>query len=335
MRKVIIFGNGLGRSLNNDYFNLQSALQTAWDDPEVLSNEQKQLIWQCLPDEVLEGTSISAPSSEEELDRLQRVLAACDEIAKCELPGGPGWLNDHGKAFPFAIRSYIHRAACYFHQSPDVLPKAFVEPLISHVSNARSHIATLNYDELLYRAFISTDVFSGYSCMIDGFVPDFANENLIRHKPSTQSFYLHLHGSPLYYLATNGSLQKSALSHLPAIQGHSSTHLVLTEVKHKVSVINASPILRSYWQRLDEAMTEASGLILFGYGGGDIHLNQMITRHFSNKQIEIVERRHDEYSTVEGETARFRFWTDKIGSTPVCHWHQNILDHTNWDWIRT
>lgn len=243
MRKLAIFGNGLGRSIDNDYYDLGKALQAAWDNPAALDNTQKQLIWQCLPPDLFEDDQLRAPKSETELDTLQRVLAACDEISKHEYDGGQSWLSESGKKFPFAIRSYIHCAASYFHQSPHFLPQAFVEPLVSWVLASRSHIATLNYDELLYRAFIGTDAFRGYNCLLDGFVPDFHTSHLDRYVPSRQSFYLHLHGSPLYYSDSTGGLRKAALSALPHIEGHSSTHLVLTEVKHKMTVIGSSPIL--------------------------------------------------------------------------------------------
>lgn len=333
MRKLIVFGNGLGRALDNGYFDLEVALQAAWDDPTVLDENQKQLIWQCLPEDVVETNELSAPKKEDELDRLQRVLAACDEISKCELRGGADWLNEHGKKFPFAIRSYVHRAACYFHQGDHVLQDEFTVPLIEFIEKTRSHIATLNYDELLYRAFIGTNVFHGYSCLLDGFVPHFDPDHLARYQPGSQSFYLHLHGSPLYHSLTDGSLHKSSLSALPQIQGHSSTHLVLTEVNHKIAVINSSLILRTYWSRLQTAMEEASSIVLFGYGGGDTHLNDMIQSNFVDKQIEVVERQHPEYLADHGKSERFDFWSKRLGKTPTgIFWYDNILSHTNWDW---
>lgn len=131
MRKLVVFGNGLGRAIDNDYFDLEKALQTAWDNPTALDDKQRQLIWQCLPSDLLEEEKLRAPGSEAELDTLQRVLAACDEISKHEYDGGESWLSENGKKFPFAIRSYIHCAASYFHQSPHYLPQAFVDPMIT------------------------------------------------------------------------------------------------------------------------------------------------------------------------------------------------------------
>jgi hypothetical protein len=208
MRKLLIFGNGLGRSLDGNFFSLENALQAAWDDKSLLDESQKALIRQCLPDEVLEDDPAVAPKSEDQLDRLQMVLAACDEIRKHEFEGGTSWLTEIGKKFPSAIRSYIHGTACHFHTGPYVLPDNFAKPLQAHVLEHRSHIATLNYDELLYRSFIGTEVFSGYSCSIDGFNREFDPDNLRRTRPSSQAFYLHLHGSPLFVSTSDGRLVK-------------------------------------------------------------------------------------------------------------------------------
>jgi hypothetical protein len=335
MRKLLIFGNGLGRSLDNDFFNLEGALQKAWEEPLVLDENQKRLIRICLPDGVIEDDPILAPKREEELDRLQLVLAACDEISKFEVLGGPSWLSDDGKKFPSAIRSYIHRAASYFHEGGFTLPEGFVGPLARHILDSRSHVATLNYDGLLYRAFVNTPVFKGFSCCIDGFVRKFDPGYLRRDRPHQQSYYLHLHGSPLYITDADGQIVKKSMGDILAIRGYSSSHLVLTHVKHKEKVIAASPVLREYWARLLEAMNECDGVVLFGYGGGDLHLNRLITECFREKQIEVVERKKPEYDLEDGKNARFSYWAELLGKSPWIWWHENILDHQSWDWEQT
>ncbi len=334
MRKLLLFGNGIGRALDPVYFDLGRALRTAWDDPVVLNDEQKQLIWQCLPADVIEENEFVAPQSEDQLGQLQRVLAACDEIQKCEIRGGADWLNSNGKAFPFAIRSFIHRAASYFHEGDHILPATFISPLRSFLLQTRSHVVTLNYDELLYRSFIGTELFNGFQCMLDGFVGAFSTDNLSRFRPSQQSYYLHLHGSPLYYSSVHGTLHKSGLKALPELHGYSSTHLVLTDVKYKRSVIGASEILRTYWEVLERAMSESQGVILVGYGGDDTHLNELIRKHFTDKQIEVVERAHDKYSIEPTRSQRFDFWRLRLGKAPSIFWHENILNHQNWNYVK-
>lgn len=334
MRKLLLFGNGLGRSLDNDYFSLARALQHAWDSPDALSDAQKLLINKCLPGDLIESSLSIAPKSEAELDRLQVVLACCDEIRKYEASNGPSWLTAEGRQFPEAIRSYIHHAASYFHESPCALPSSFSGPLKSFILSSRSHVATLNYDELLYRAFVNTDIFRRFECLIDGFVPDFNKANLERNYPQRQAFYLHLHGSPLYYSApADGSLLKGSMSSIRRLKGHSSTHLVLTHVKHKATVINASPILKEYWSRLEEAMKEVEGIVIFGYGGGDDHLNDLIREYFLGKQVEVVERVYAPDIPGNPGYSRYAFWEERIGISPLIWSLENILSHSWWDYV--
>jgi|GEM_PF-568196 len=336
MRKLLIFGNGLGRALDNDFFNLEVALHSAWNNPQILNDTQKELILRCLPANLIEDEVPAAPKSEIELDRLQRVLASCDEIAKHETEDGASWLTDEGKAFPIAIRSYLHAAASHFHTGTHTLPATFVDPLIEWVHNTRSHVATLNYDELLYRSFVGTSLFNGYSCLIDGFVPNFDPSNLDRKSPLSQSYYLHLHGSPLYFNSVTGSLHKASMSGVHQLQGYSSSHVVLTHVQHKTSVIAASPILREYWKRLEVAMEEAEALVLVGYSGDDVHLNLLISKYFRSKQVEVVERVHPHYLTEGGKSARLTSWKTKLSvGSVVAFWCDNILEHTNWSWKKS
>lgn len=50
------------------------------------------------------------------------------------------------------------------------LPDEFVRPLIAFIQDTRSHVATLNYDALLYRPMISEEILRGYNGeLVDGF----------------------------------------------------------------------------------------------------------------------------------------------------------------------
>ena len=267
-RKVIIFGNGLGRSLNPEKYDLGVALNKVWNEGGLLSDEEKQLIHQCLPNSLFEESIDSPPQKEDDLDSLQRIVKACDEILSYQKCSGPESLTQHGKQFPTAIRRYIHGVACSFYEGDDKLPSYFVKLLIAHILNSRSHVATLNYDELLYRSFVKTDIFSGYSCPVDGFISGvFSDTNLRRSRRDCQSYYLHLHGSPLYLTDNKGYARKFPLRQVSSLKGTSSLHLVLTHIAHKKDVISASEILASYWNRLAEAMDDVDCVLLFGYGG--------------------------------------------------------------------
>ncbi|MEX0329605.1 MAG: hypothetical protein AB3N07_12850 [Ruegeria sp.] len=325
MRDLIVFGNGLGRSLDQDYFLLDRGLQEAWEDDEILDATGRELIARCISkDELLEGNEDTEwPTGENQLGELQHVVSACDVILNFERDGGDGWLTEHGKSFPGAIRSFIHRTACYYHFFEDSLPKQFVASLTDHILKSRSHIATLNYDDLLYREFIGTKVFSGFNCMIDGFSGAFSENNLERMRPARQCYYLHLHGSPLFVTKSNGKIIKKSLSSIFHIAGHQSVHLVLTHIKFKPSIIEASPVLSAYWSKLKEAVSEVDRITILGYGGGDTHLNREIRN--SKKPVRIVERQ-----TTKPIKKSKSQWTELLGSKPEIIRVPSILEFTDW-----
>lgn len=337
-RKLLLFGNGLGRCLNLQKYDLAAALQSAWQDPQILNAHEKSLIQQCLPTDVIEPIGDQPPSSEDELDALQRVVMACDEILKYQRADGADWLTKHGLSFPAAIRRFIHGAACYFHEGSDILPKSFLDPLITHITNKKSHVATLNYDELLYRSFVGTDVFKGYSCLFDGFTHGtFSSNNLDRFSPLTQGYYLHLHGSPLYLTDPQGAVRKYAMGDIGLIKGTSSIHLVLAHINHKLNIIRSSEVLTEYWKRLEEAMLEVNEVTLVGYGGGDIHLNELVNKHFKGptKQCLIVQYLH--HDTPEHRKEKFSYWRSKLGRDVrfAVFFRSNILDFDQWDYVHT
>ena len=336
MRKLIIFGNGIGRSLNNNFFMLERGLREAWYDETILKHEDRELINICRNPSGLVEEFSGPPEHEDELDDLQRVVAACDVISiydkKTE---AEAWLSNKGRRFPYVIRSFIHKAASSYCNGPHALPAEFRDSLLEYFNRHRCHIATLNYDDLLYQAFAGTTAFDGYNGLIDGFWKTrggFDPSNLNRFKKQQQSFYLHLHGSPLYYDLQNGETHKAQLSEVRKFEGHSSTHIVLTHIEHKRSVINASPVLSEYWKRLVEALEEVSGVILFGYSGGDTHLNELLRLHASHCQIEVIERSDEAYRTASGSKERIEYWRGRVGKEPAIVWLDDILKHRNWAW---
>lgn len=325
-KELIIFGNGLGRAIDNDFFCLDRALNVAWNDPDVLTEKQRELILRCLPTEVVEADG--APTSEDHLENLQRTLAACDLINELEDETSEGWLTEHGREFPAAIRSYLHRTACEFHMGNHMLPEDFAQELRAFVIKTKSHIATLNYDKLLYSAFVNTKVFDGYNCLIDGFISGtFSPGNMHRKTKSRTSYYLHLHGSPLYYDDNNGETHKAATAEVELIAGDRSGHIVLTNVKYKTAVIMASPLLLHYWKMFEQALDEARRITLFGYSGFDEHLNRKISISVSEKPKPI---RVIEYAGPESDAERESFWRVKVGEVQLLR-HKNILRFTEWD----
>ena len=342
MRSVILFGNGLGRALDNEYFSLARALNDSWYEPKVLNDAQRGLIKQCLPKSGNDGGRLDPPSSEDELAILQKIQFSCDEIQRYEKSDNYRWLTEHGREFPVAIRRYVHATACQFHRSAPILENSFVQPLVNHIAATRSHVVTLNYDALIYNALIrsksevGTKIFDGYSCLFDGFNNNtFINSNLNRGSPNTQAYYLHLHGSPLFYTDDKAVIRKRGQFKLAEYTGLSTGHIVLSHSKYKSALIASSVLLSSYWERLKEIMSETRSIILFGYGGADDHLNQMIASKYGNSQdqVIIVQRRDPEKEDNLDQRDAEDSWHDLL---PGCKIHvlreTNILTFKNWNY---
>lgn len=281
MRSTLIFGNGLGMALNPDYFSLKSGLEHVWRNGDISSPEYKDYIIS-----TLEGvTRHIAPSSEDQLDKLQLAIVATEFLKNIEV-NQVEWITPEARKFPEMFRRYIHGVAHYFHKSKCVLPEFFVKELTEHIELTKSHIVTLNYDNLLYDSLIRKKVLKGYSgCFIDGFLASgFKPENLVRRSPSELGWYLHLHGSPLFI--DNKKVTDIGREYL---RPDSRCHIVLTHFRHKKSVINSSNILSEYWLKFEIAMDESDCIMLFGYSGCDDHLNDLVHSRSNEKLIRIVE----------------------------------------------
>lgn len=333
VKSLFIFGNGLGRAISNHYFSLERVLRDAWDDDDVLSERQKHLIRSCLPHDVLEGEDI-APTSEPDLENLQRVLSACDTIRQFEdqIAGTDGnWLNEHGMEFPTAIRRYLHNAACRFNQPvlgvDRALPNKFQKKLRGFIMHKGGHIATLNYDDLLYECFTDTDVFKKHR-LRDGFFN--RKFNFAAHetwyKGKNEGWFLHLHGSPLF-MGPSDQPEKITRAELDEKIGHDSTHLVLTSVQHKRAAIQSSEILKTYWDKLQQIIPESTNVVLFGYGGLDVHLNEQLRHLHHEADLRIVE-----YDDGADLADREKFWRAATGRKNLGLIRmQNILNFDLWD----
>lgn len=330
VRQTIVFGNGLGRAIDNSFFSLEAALRSAWDEEELLTLRQKELIRACLPIDVIDDEG--APTSEDELEDLQRIVSACDEIANVERKMGEqegAWLSPVGAEFPTAIRIYLHRAASYFldreHLRQSELPDEFSVALRRHIMDNGANIVTLNYDDLLYGCFTDTSVFQHHR-LRDGFFHGRfdieTHRRLMKRDVKREGWFLHLHGSPLF-LTTDQGPQKLTRPQLRNYGGIDSTHLVLTNVKYKASMIDASEILSEYWKCFAACCAQSEDILILGYGGGDSHLNREIATAPAGCRIRIVQRTCEERD-LESLT---RYWSERFSDRPldivVC---ESILD---------
>lgn len=302
-------------------YSLQNALSDVWRTDELLSSEFKRLILSCLPEENDEN----CPSSESELDVLQLALNSCDFLSS--IPAQEvHWLSEHGASFPSAVRKFLHQVASQFHDTGHELPDTFVEPLVSFINDTNSHVATLNYDNLLYSALTSHHLCSGYNgALVDGFYrAGFDSENLDRRFGRNFGYYMHLHGSPLY-VERAGNTVKLRQADSGSLRDLIGNHIVLTHVKHKPVVIGSSEVLSAYWRKLYDALNESGEVYLLGYSGEDDHLNQTLVNS------KIVDVKIVEWEGCGDISDRLSYWSERLPRMNVSISHyDSILEFTAW-----
>jgi len=315
-RSTIILGNGLGMSLDPDYFSIETAMEKVWNDPSYLTTTEKDLISSCLVEK-------NCPNGEDDLDVLHRVVVACEYLAVVVV-GKNHWLSIHGQQFPKAIRQYLTGVAWYFHKYDLTINGNFIKSLSGYICKSKSHLATLNYDNLLYQELIERDVLKGFDgALVDGFCKNGFNEKNLKRKYGNEfGYYMHLHGSPLF-INENECIIKQCQGKSKKIP---TSHLVLTHVEHKPSVIDNSYLLKTYWLFLRKAIRESKKILLFGYSGQDTHLNRLIKDSSSNKKIGIVE-----WSGSGEKNKRVEFWENEFGENVELNHLSNILDFSAWE----
>lgn len=317
-RALIVFGNGLGMAVDPRYFQLREGLASAWNATDTFTESHKQMIASAIPG----VDDDNYPEQEDQLDTLQMALVASNFLRSLERDDVQ-WLSDGSRELPVAVRRFVHAVAVYFHASNQQLPLNFADALGTFIKETKSHVAVLNYDNLLYDALYAQGVLKGfYGSLIDGFLKDgFDTDNLDRFHPSRLGWYLHLHGSPLF--VGNKKVMRDARDFLDPTH---ESHIVLTHVKHKPSIINSSPILSEYWNRLNRALDEATCVILVGYSGEDLHLNEKIITAAPGKSIHVVE-----WAGAGDEKTRSAYWQNRFRGHKVNLVRvENILDFRDW-----
>lgn len=301
-RKLLIFGNGLGMAVDHQHFSLARALESVWECPGVLTLQQKELISRCT-------NHNGPPEGEHVLGLLHVAVTSCEALER--IGGGRvHWLSNEGQKFPVMTARYIHKVATDLHNFNGELPEGFVEPLVEFVKKTKSHVATLNYDKLLYSAFIDHDIFNGYSgYLVDGMTLNqgFHEDNLERLYGRDFGYYLHLHGSPLF-INRNGKIIKLSREDLNIDTDKIGRHIVLTHVKHKPKIIAASEALSAYWNYLQFSISEVEEVVVIGCSGLDEHLNSLLRPYLNNIGVRVVE-----WEGVGDQRERETYWEEKLG----------------------
>lgn len=323
--KTVLIGNGLGRSIDDDYFSLSTGVKKAWEN---LNKKERNEIRSLL------RSSHELPSSEEEIQALHEILEPLEQL----ITRAPdNWLSGTARQYPALLNRFITSVALSFFKFQVPEKHAYgswLDHFTSFVRNESVHVATLNYDTLLYGHFIDPEVkiCDGYNGrLIDGFWSDgFKPENLVRHDGKKHlGFYLHLHGSPLFCESGEQKLLKVQLVN-PGVDLNLKRHLILAHPIFKQALIAESKLLYSYFEKFWEGLLESSELVIFGYGGRDPHVNEVIKRwvhqvpggRFSRPTIKVIERREDG-STKERE----EYWRSRLFTGRKCNVRLEILQY--------
>lgn len=326
---TFIFGNGIGRAID-PYFELHRGIEDVWNEggDRKLPKDVKKSIIKCLSEN--DGIKPKIPTSEEELITLHEVTSLCRRLRDLE-PDDPKWLTEKFRNLPEAIDEFIAKVAFYFHCYDSALLPAeylnFVSGLSQYIRERPSHLATLNYDNLLYQPLIENGILEGYNGhLIDGFhFSGFNSKNLVRvgRNKKRLGWYLHLHGSPLFYLDRNGKTKKYSQASLENSFNPLSSkkrHVVLCHIKDKPQVIADSRLLQSYWRYFSKALKQSNVIYVFGYGGADEHLNKEISSWIELQKeqenefiIKIVEWKNPSMTFVD----RKKFWAEKFSTEEI------------------
>lgn len=318
--------------VSSDAYNLASVMNDVWDD-DFNDPTMRRLVAACLPN------GSKRPTSEDQLATLQDAVSACEVLLGVRGSSGDHWLSDEGRAFPEAVHEFTYLVARRMYLAKHrygatagqtcVLPDEFVQRLLDEIRTSESHVATLNYDGLLSRSLGECGMLGGSSpALLDGFSDKkFHRNNLFRAR-GHGSWYLHLHGSPLFTDDAKGKPQKLATSTIMRagkVPKRSGRHIVLTHFQHKPKIIQSSEILRIYWEFLGLAIKECPEICLFGYSGNDRHLNRLIAQARGEKTVRVVE-----WLGAGSSELREPFWSDQLGGAVELVLLEDVLTFRDW-----
>ena len=299
----------------------------------------------------------TGPPSEDELASTQLALSFLSAFK--ERLGADAmnkWFAADALEFPQSLRKYIFEVASelFHYDIPDdktALWVKFLEELIPFIRDTRSHIATLNYDDLIYDKIVSGIVIAGERItlsstagnnhgapyMRDGFFTRGLFRSETFERDGDCGCYRHLHGSPLFITDDDGD-KKIRRSGLSASDNTAKRHIVLANRTDKKSIIRRSEILSDYWDtRLPKCIGDASQIILFGYSGQDDHLNDLIKTACEETPIVVVEwsgtvhqPRGGSDVIEETEPTAQEYWDAIFDREVTLKQLDNILEFTDW-----
>ncbi len=330
---TIVIGNGIGMALDSQYFTLETGAKKVW---ETFSDEERKII-------NLDSSIDEPPYKENELEEHHLIFNAIKQLK--EKTTEINWLSLEGIKFSEIYKKFIFKLAKHFFYFNDLAGNNrydnFTKRLTEFITggftqNSRCHIATLNYDKLLYKALWDAQLLKGYKNigLVDGLLDSgFERNNLERTSSYNFGWYLHLHGSPLFYTNKNNIIFKNSIDdQLIESEEYKRNHIVLASPKHKPSIIANSELLSVYFEFFNLALRESNQVIVFGYGGNDFHVNAAI-KNWVNFKIKNNEKISLQVIECGNKACQERdiFWRERLvgqidGVDFVLELLPNILD---------
>ena len=313
----ILVGNGLGMAIDCNYFSLGKAADGVIKELDEASNQHvEHFNLHNLKNEDFHGLE-KLQASVASVKQLQNDFdSSLTNVGRGVVPFGKKFICDISAHFG----SYIVNDQKYF---------TFVALLSEYIKSNTSSLITLNYDLLLYRSLLENKIMNGLNGkLIDGFTNDGFNlENLFPHNSEKFGAYIHLHGSPLFYNDSDGNIKK----HNPRVLKFDATdeqdHIVLGPTKMKPYLISRSTLLNDYWKVFDSIIRKSQKILIYGYSGGDEHINKLISERFTSDEAK------PEITVVEWDQSGNNevFWKQKFNidsKTTLNHVPlSNILDY--------
>lgn len=351
-RKLVVIGNGVGMALCPEKFDLKRVMPSVWKSFCCSEDDkaERELIAHCLKGVDRE----KGPTQESQLMSAQIAQLGHELISNSVVQNKLGdWFQNKALNYQSTIAKYIYNVASALNENSkefqsDEKFRQFIEGLIPFLGETRSHFATLNYDTLFYSAFNDAQnikskhyrICHGYvkkTCLNDGYrKTGFDETHFDRKGEEDFGYYLHLHGSPLIVDQKGAptKLKRSELEdHIPT----SARHIILSDGALKPFLIERSEVLRLYWRMLSKAIDEVSEIIIFGYGGFDDHLNQLIMDKAEKKNKYVIEwsgAKHysDGDDVLEGrEISADSYWENRLGPNTFIKRSDDILEFRSWD----
>lgn len=290
---LIFIANGLGLAIDDRHFQLSSGIRNAIDQME--KDELKDLIKFSFPENIEDKDfDLSAHYTEnnEKLAYINMVSMLTRMIKTASGDVKEKLVSEELATLSSAVNSFIFRVADYYNDtnvsSMKVYGEQFVpfaDNLCRFIYNRKAHVATTNYDDLLYRYFLNADVSVGQNrtekimhpgkdtTLIDGFNRE--KGELLYNPPKTtnSSWYMHLHGSSRFYSQYNSTRIRKSFQ-LTSFANY-VPHVILNHFDLKAFQISTNHMLNDYFSKFKEVAKKTKEIYVIGYGGEDKHINDV------------------------------------------------------------